>query len=146
MIHDTIAVTGKIVAVLTDKNGAEKYKFSKDNLVVQVGKNFLATAITNNSTSPFGYMALGGGTAAPSTSDTALQSEITRQALQSSSTIGSSTTMIGYFGPGIGTGTLTEAGIFNAASSGTMLSRIVFGAVSKTPTDSLTITWTVSLS
>lgn len=146
MINDTITVTGKIVAVLTDKNGSEKYKFSKDNLVVQVGKNFLATAITNNSTSPFGYMALGGGTAAPNTADTALQSEIARQALQSSSTIGSSTTMIGYFGPGIGTGTLTEAGIFNASSSGTMLSRIVFGAVSKTPTDSLTITWTVSLS
>lgn len=146
MINDTITVTGKIVAVLTDQNGSEKYKFSKDNLVVQAGKNFLATAITNNSTSPFSFMAVGGGAAAPSVSDAALQSEITRQALQSSSTIGSSTTMIGYFGPGVGTGTLSEAGIFNAASSGIMLSRIVFGAVSKTHTDSLTITWTVSLS
>lgn len=146
MVQDTITVTGKILLRLRDSFGNVKQEFAKDNLVVQVGKNFLATAITTASASPFSHMALGSGTAAPAAADTALGSEVARQPLQSTSVIGSAATLVGYFAPGIATGTITEAGIFNANSSGTMLSHIVFGAVSKTPTDSLTITWTVSLS
>ena len=47
---------------------------------------------------------------------------------------------------GEGTGALTEAGIFNASSSGTMLCRTEFSVVNKGASDSMTITWTVTVS
>jgi hypothetical protein len=49
------------------------------------------------------------------------------------------------FGAGVGTGALTEAGIFNAATAGVMLSRVVFSVVNKASTDALTITWAITI-
>ena len=43
------------------------------------------------------------------------------------------------------TGAVTEAGIFNAASGGTMLCRTVFSVVNKGADDSLSVTWTITL-
>ena len=40
---------------------------------------------------------------------------------------------------------LTEAGIFNAASGGTMLCRTVFAVVNKQADDTMTVTWTVTI-
>ena len=44
------------------------------------------------------------------------------------------------------TGAITEAGLFNASSSGTMLCRTVFSVVNKGASDAMTITWTVTVS
>jgi len=41
---------------------------------------------------------------------------------------------------------ITEAGIFNAASSGDMLCRTVFAVLNKAAADSMVITWTITLS
>jgi len=54
--------------------------------------------------------------------------------------------MLLLFGAGEGTGSITEAGIFNASSSGTLLCRTVFSVVNKGASDSMTITWTVTVS
>ena len=45
-----------------------------------------------------------------------------------------------------GTGAITEAGILNAGSGGTLLCRTVFSVVNKASSDSMTITWTVTIS
>ena len=45
---------------------------------------------------------------------------------------------------GTGTGAVTEAGILNASSSGTLLCRTEFSVVNKGSADSMTITWTGS--
>jgi flavin-dependent dehydrogenase len=50
------------------------------------------------------------------------------------------------FEAGDATGAITEAGIFNAASGGQMLARTVFPAVNKSSTDTLAITWVVTIS
>ena len=50
------------------------------------------------------------------------------------------------FAAGTGTGAITEAGIFNASSGGTMLCRTVFSVVNKGASDAMTITWTVTVS
>ena len=47
---------------------------------------------------------------------------------------------------GDATAALTEAGIFNASSGGDMLCRTVFSVVNKASADSMTITWTVTVS
>ena len=41
---------------------------------------------------------------------------------------------------------ITEAGVFNANSSGTMLCRTVFAAVNKGELDTMTISWDVTIS
>ena len=49
-------------------------------------------------------------------------------------------------GAGTGTGAVTEAAILNASSGGTMLCRTVFSVVNKGASDSMTVTWTVTVS
>jgi len=49
------------------------------------------------------------------------------------------------FGAGVGTGAVTEAGIFNASSAGTMLCRTTFSVINKAAADTLGITWTVTV-
>jgi hypothetical protein len=52
------------------------------------------------------------------------------------------------FNPGTGTGAITEAGIFNSgtANTVTMLCRTVFAVVNKGADDTMSITWTVTIS
>ena len=115
-------------------------------MIVQVGKNFLASAVINNSTSPFVAMAIGTGTNAASLSDTTLQIESTRAAFTTSSVSTNVVSLSNTYAAGTGTGAVTEAGIFNnSTSGGTMLSRVVFSAVNKSAADTLTINWTVTV-
>ena len=70
------------------------------------------------------------------------------QAMSGGTTYAVNKLAFGYGGTSIdsGTGAITEAGIFNASSSGTMLCRTVFSVVNKGASDSMTITWTVTVS
>jgi len=140
MSNDFLSLRGDVSIKLNDEVVLEK-----KNMIVQVGKNYLANAITANATSPFTYMAVGTGTTAASTSDTALTSELARQAFTSQSVTTNVATIITTYAAGVGTGAITEAGIFNASSSGTLLSHVVFSAINKGSADSLTITWTITV-
>ena len=53
---------------------------------------------------------------------------------------------VASFGAGTGTGAITEAGLLNASSSGTLLCRTVFSVINKGANDTLGITWTVTIS
>ena len=146
MIKDTLQIKGFPSIILHDADGNIKQQIDCTNLVVQTGLNFLATALTTGSYYPFSYMALGTGTTHSNINDVALTSELVRTTFTSTSITQSMVTFVTTFGPGVGTGAITEAGIFNADSAGTMLSHVVFDVVNKAPTDSLTILWTITLS
>ena len=140
-MKEVINLVGEVEVLL---NG--EVAFEKKNLIVQVGKNFLASAVINSSTSPFVAMAIGTGTTAASTSDTTLQTEVARAAFTSSSVTTNVVSLTNTYAAGTGTGAITEAGIFNNASSGgTMLSHVVFSAVNKGTLDTLTINWTITV-
>ena len=79
-MNDTINLVGEVEILLNNQVVVEK-----KNLIVQVGKNFLASAVISNSTSPFVGMAIGTGTNAAGLSDTTLQTETARAAFTSSS-------------------------------------------------------------
>ena len=142
MINENFKVTG---AVKITKNGEVVREIP--NTIVTAGKNELASLITGNGTA-FGYMAVGTGTTSVVAGDTTLETELDRNATTVSGGTATSNT-IEYetvWNAGDGTGSITEAGIFNAASSGDMLARTTFSAVNKSASDILTITWTVTIS
>jgi hypothetical protein len=145
MLQDMIEVAGKLSIVLTTADGVVKDSRELDNLIVQVGKNYLAGGVIGALSQPFSYMALGTGTVAASLGDTTLGAELTRQSFTTASVSTNIATVSTTFGAGVGTGALTEAGIFNAAAAGVMLSRVVFSVVNKASTDALTITWAITI-
>ena len=140
-MNETISLVGEVEILLNNVVVVQK-----KNLIVQVGKNFLANAVLNNSTSPFVAIAVGTGTTAATINDTTLQTEIYRSAYTSSSITANVITLTQMLNAGVATGSLSEAGIFNnAVSGGTMLSHVVFNTISKLSVDTLTLTWTITV-
>jgi hypothetical protein len=140
MLNDGLKLTGKLSIAINDEVVQEV-----PNLVVTAGKNYVADRIKNNST-VMSHMAIGTGTAAAAAGNTALGSESARTALTSSTVTDNEIVYVDTFAAGTGTGAITEAGIFNASSGGTMLCRTVFSVVNKGANDAMTITWTVTVS
>ena len=119
-----------------------------DNLVLTAGKGVVASRMIGTSAGVMTHMAVGTGTTDPAAGDTALETQVgSRKAFTTSASVsGAVVTYVCAFSAGEGTGALTEAGIFNASSSGTMLCRTEFSVVNKGASDSMTITWTVTVS
>ena len=140
MVNDNLTLTG---ALVISKNDVVVQRTK--NLVVTAGKNWVADRM-NNANTVMTHMALGTGTNAAAVGDTTLQTEIDRNAL-TSTTVSTNTIAYGCtWAAGDGTGAFTEAGLFDAASSGDMLARTVFSVVNKGASDSITITWTITIS
>jgi|APGre2960657404_1045060.scaffolds.fasta_scaffold150386_1 hypothetical protein len=150
MFNDAIKMTGNLKLVLTDEHGNVKQEEEVKNLVVTVGKNFIASSMaktTTNSPAAMTHMEVGTGTTAAAVGDTALETAVasSRVTLTSTTVTTNNVAYVASFPAGTGTGALTEAGIFNASSSGTMLCRTVFSVINKGAADTLGITWTVTV-
>ena len=141
MIDELLKMKGKLTIELNGEVVQEV-----DNLVVTVGKNFVASRMTGTSPAVMSHMAVGTTNTAAANGDTALAAEAARVALTSGITASAVVTYIATFPAGTGTGALVEAGLFNAASAGTLLARTVFSVINKGAGDSMTITWTVTVS
>jgi hypothetical protein len=89
---------------------------------------------------------LGTSSTAAAGGQTALVSQTASRVALSSTTVTSNAVQyITIFTAGVCTGAITEAGIFNASTSGTMLARTVFSVVNKGASDAMTITWTITI-
>ncbi len=141
MINDGLKLKGKLAISLNGKIVQEV-----DNLVVTAGKGYVASRIKDASATAMSHMAIGSGSTAAAASDTALGSQLGRVALTSTTVSSAVVTYVASFPAGTGTGAVTEAGILNASSGGTMLCRTVFSVVNKGASDSMTVTWTVTVS
>lgn len=145
MLQDSLKVTGAVAIKVFDKNGNIKQEQLIKNLVVSTGKEFIASRMVGTPTE-MSHMAIGAGTSSASAGDTALGSELGRVALATDTSSGAVVTYTANFPAGTGTGAVTEAGIFNAASGGTMLCRTVFAVVNKGVDDGMSITWQITVS
>lgn len=150
MFNEFINVKGQVNMVLTGPNGEIKEKRAFPNLVVTVGKNWIAGRMKDVGIPvQMTHMGIGAGTVDPNVVDTALGSALgARVALSTAGGVVSSNTVT-YdctFAPGAGTGAVTEAGIFNAISAGTMLCRTEFPVVNKAAEDTLSVQWIVTIS
>lgn len=145
---ETLKASGALRVVLTDANGNVKEDVQLKNLVVNTGLNYIVSRMKDTSATAMSHMELGTGTTAAAAADTALGAAISgsRQALTSTTVSSNTVTYVASFAAGVGTGAVTEAGIFNASTAGTMLCRTVFPVVNKQSGDSMTVTWTVTVS
>lgn len=144
---EQLKLKGELQVVLTKADGSEETHDFK-NLVVDTGLNFIVSRMDGTTDGVMSHMELGEGTTAAASTDTALEAAIagSRTALTSSDVADNTITYVATFGAGVGTGAVTEAGLFNDPSAGTMLCRTVFPVVNKQAGDSMTVTWVVTVS
>jgi len=147
MITDKMKAKGRLNIVLKDQNGNVKDTREVDNLVVDTGLDYIASRMKDATATAMSHMALGSGTTAAAAGNTDLESILgSREALDSTTVTDNTVTYVSSFEAGDATGAVTEAGIFNASTGGTMLCRTVFSVVNKGANDTLSITWTITLS
>ena len=116
MLNDGLKLTGKLSIAINDKVVQEV-----PNLVVTAGKGYVASRMKDTSATAMSHMAIGTGSTAAAAGNTALGSESARTALTSTTVSSADIVYVDTFAAGTGTGAITEAGIFNASSGGTML-------------------------
>ena len=138
-------LTGELLVQLTNNVGNIVQEQHIKNLVVTSGKELVANRLKENTEPAIGWIAVGTDGTAASAGQTTLVAEVSRVAVSSATVTSNSVAYVATLPAGTGTGTLLEAGLFNAASLGTMFSRTASINVVKGATDTLTITWTVTV-
>jgi len=147
-LNEDLKATGMVNIKHFGADGNLKSEQTVPNLVVTTGKNYIASKMTATTNSPVSmtHMAIGTGTATPAAANTALGTQTGRVSLSGSQVTNNSITYTATFPAGTGDGAVTEAGIFNAASGGTMLCRTTFPTVTKQSGDTIAVTWVVTVS
>ena len=147
-ITENIKPTGLVKIVQTNAAGKLVREFEVPNLVTTAGKSHIAAklAATTNSPVAMTHMAIGTGTTSAAAGDTTLGTEGGRVTLSNTVVSTNTVTYTATFPAGTGTGAVTEAGVLNGSSSGTLLCRTTFPAVNKASGDSIAITWVVTVS
>ena len=142
MINDDLKLTGALTISLNGEVVQET-----DNVVVTDGKKWVADRM-NNANAVMSHMAIGTGNTTVDAADTTLDTELDRNALTSTTVTDNTIAYVGTWSAGDGTGAIIEAGLFDASSGGDCLARTVFssGIVNKGASDTLTITWTITVS
>jgi hypothetical protein len=144
--NDNSKATGKLTIEIKNDKGTVIETREVKNLVVDTGLDYIASRMKDTTDTAMSHMAIGTGSTAAAAADTTLGTEADRNALTSTTVTDNAVAYVASFAAGEGTGAITEAGIFNASSGGTLLCRTVFSVVNKGASDSMTITWTVTIS
>ena len=129
---------------LFDGNNQLKDERYIHNAVTTAGKNGIADQILGSPTlAKMGWMAIGTGTP----SATLLGAEVARVAFDSKTRSGAVVTSVATFPAGTGTGAITEAGTFDVVTANTvnMWMSTSFSVINKTASDSIVITWTLTI-
>ena len=146
MIIDGLKAKGTLDIVVRGPDGNIKDEKKVENLIVDTGLDYIASRMSGTSENVMSHMAVGTGSTAAAAADTTLGTELDRNSLTSTTVTDNAIAYVCGWAAGDGTGSLTEAGLFNASSAGTMLCRTVFGTVTKAADDNMTITWTITVS
>lgn len=151
-MNESLKLTGSVHVRLFGPDGQLKQEHTDHNLVVTVGKTYLAAwlAAATQATEFMTFVGLGTGVTGPVSGDTALQTELSGGGYsRSDGTLSSASnvwTNTATFNPGNGTGAITEAGLFSASTSGSMFARQVFAVYNKAAGDTMVIVWSVTFS
>ena len=150
---DILYLRGSLeIALLNAYNGEVVERRDKINTVVTAGRRWVLEQIQSGNaltSTVLSHLAVGTGTTAPATGDTALGSETTRLAIQAFTTSNLTSNPPSYrievsFATNLANTTLGEAGLFNSSAGGTMLTHATFGTINKTTSNTLSISYTLS--
>lgn len=145
--NELLKATGTLKVTLIDESGAIKEEHELKNLVVSTGLNYIVSRMKDATANVMSHMALGAGTTAAAAGDTALGSALGSRVALTSTTVSNNTiTYVATFPAGTATGAVTEAGVFNALTAGTMLCRTVFPVINKGAADVVSVSWTITIS
>lgn len=145
-IKEELPIKENVHIELRGPDGELKEVRDIQNLITTVGRNAILEQLdASPANAKPSHMAVGTGTNAAAAGDTALQTELDRNALTSKNVAANVATMVADWAAGDATGAITEAGILNAGSAGDLYSRAVFAVVNKGAADTLQITWTYTL-
>ena len=146
-MKDELKIKGEVSILVTDKDGKVKEERKINNLITNSGLAHITSRLLGTSQDSMGYIGLGTGTNAAGASDTTISTPLgSREAVDSASANVGVLTLTATFEANDVVGAITEAGIFNASSGGDMLARTTFAAVNTSATDTLAITWVVTIS
>lgn len=143
-----VGLTGEVELILRDSNGNEKQRRTVKNLIVNTGLYHIIDRLeVTPSEAGMNWVAIGDNNTAPTADDVALANELGRvvitSKIQQATTNANKIIFSATVPAGTGTGTITEAGIFNAALNGIMLCRSIFTGIPKPAGDGLDMTWTI---
>jgi hypothetical protein len=147
MIKSKCGVKANVKIELFDENGKLKMVRKVHNAVTTAGKNGVADQVlASPSLAVPTHMELGTGTGG--TAKLNLYIANSRQAFSAKTRDGNVVSMVASFAAGIGTGDITEAGIFDSATQdgGNMWNYASFAAIPKGENDVLQFTWTLTVS
>ena len=143
---ETPKITGQLTLTLRDSNGQLIEERTVNNLVVETGRAYIASRMIGDSLDVMSHMAIGTGSTATALDQSALINPAGRVSITTTAIDSNEITYIATFGPAVGTGSIQEAGIFNASTGGIMLCRAKFSPINKTSSDSLSINWVLTVS
>ena len=144
MIIDDLQLTGALQISLNNE-----IVHQCDNLVVTAGKNWVAGRFKDGSIpDEMSHMAIGSADTAAAAGNTALATELNRIALTTDGgTVSNNTVQYdASWTSAAAAYAIKAAGIFNAASGGTMLARTTFAVINKGTDDTVSISWTITVS
>ena len=144
-LQEGLKMTGELFITVRDEHGNIKQEQHVPNLVVTAGKVYIASRMAGTASTVMSHMAIGTSNTTAVVGDTTLGIEAGRVTLTTFNASSNTVTATATFPAGTGTGGIQEAGIFNAASAGTMLCRTVFPIVNKQAGDSIAITWVITV-
>lgn len=138
LVPDNLHVVARDV-----RSGEVLQEQSTHNIVTNAGINLLRDFLSGSSVTGITHLAVGSGTSSPSKTDTTLGSELARAAVGARTATAQKLTVT-YTLPSSSAANghnLTEAGLFNASSSGTMYARATHTAIAKTDAKMVSYTW-----
>ena len=149
---DTILMKGFIEAELRNCFDNSIVRREVHNVIVTAGRRFVLEQICSSKIDTavsITHMAIGEGTTAPATSQSALVTEYNRKAIGTFTTTNLSSNPPSWraeasWATNEGNTTLGEMGLFNSSSGGTMLGRATFSTINKSTSNTLSISYTVS--
>lgn len=141
-------ISGIIGNVSITKYNAEGNVVEKayiPNLVVSIGKSYIASRIIGATPSVMTHIALGSNSTIAVPGDTTLGTELGRVVITSATSLDNIITYTATFPAGVATGGIQEAGLLNSSSAGTMLARTTFPIVNKGALDVIAVQWNISI-
>ena len=148
MTGEAVNLSANVAITVHDADtGAVLERQEAHNLVVNAGLNLIRDLLDGDAVAGITHFAVGTGSSAVAAGDTTLSTEVFRAAVTGRTSNAQQLVVTYYLASGSANGnTLTNAGLFNAAGSGTLFARVKFASsIVKTASIAVTFTWTINL-